>query len=151
MKECLINGINKDDEFSDELFFEILETTDVLERAQFIESVRRKCQEVGRLREFNNLLKAWMLKATQLQKQGNGNKTEFTDAQMQLSCGKWVANDLGVVLNDITAQGLPFTVVACPHPIMPIERYNNVDTDTEKIKLSFYRDKRWRDIVVDCG
>ncbi len=151
MKESLIAQINRDDDFSDELFFEILETTDVLEKAQFIEAVRRKCQEVGRLREFNNLLKAWILKSTQLQKQGNSNRTEFTDAPMQLNCGKWVANDFGVVLNDVTAQGLPITTTACPHPIMPIERYNNVDTDTEKVKLSFYRDKRWRDIVVDCG
>lgn len=151
MKENLISQINKEDDFSDDLFFAILETTDVLEKAQFIEAIRRKCQEVGRLREFNNLLKAWVLKSTQLQKQGNSNKTEFTDAPMQLNCGRWVANDLGVVLNDVTAQGLPFTVIACPHPIMPIGRYNNVDTDTEKIKLSFYRDKRWRDIVVDCG
>lgn len=151
MNENLIASINRDDDFSDDLFFEILETTDVLEKAQFIEAVRRKCQEVGRLREFNNLLKAWIAKNVQLQKQGASNKTEFTDAPMQLSCGRWVANDLGVVLNDVTAQGLPFTVVACPHPILPVERYNNVDTDTEKIKLSFYRDKRWRDIVVDCG
>ena len=37
MKESLIASINKDDDFSDDLFFEILETTDVLERAQFIE------------------------------------------------------------------------------------------------------------------
>ena len=78
MKERLLQDINKDDEFSDDLFFEILETTDVLERAQFIEQVRRKCQEVGRLREFNNLLKAWILKSTQLTKQGGSNKTTFT-------------------------------------------------------------------------
>ena len=66
MKEILIEEINKKDKFNDELFLSILETTDVLEKAQFIEEVRRKCQEVGRLREFNNLLKAWTLNATQL-------------------------------------------------------------------------------------
>ena len=58
MKQNLIEQINRTDDFSNDLFFEILETTDVLERAQFIEQIRRKCQEVGRLREFNNLLKA---------------------------------------------------------------------------------------------
>ena len=41
MKEQLISSINRTDKFSDELFFEILETTDVLEKAQFIEEVRR--------------------------------------------------------------------------------------------------------------
>lgn len=151
MKESLIASINKDDDFSDDLFFAILETTDVLERAQFIEQVRRKCQEVGRLREFNNLLKAWILKSTQLTKQGGSNKTTFTDAPLQLNCGKWVANDLGVVLNDVTAQGIPITATACPHPILPVERYINIDTDTEKVKLSFFKDGRWREITVDCG
>ena len=151
MKESLIASINKDDDFSDDLFFAILETTDVLERAQFIEQVRRKCQEVGRLREFNNLLKAWILKSTQLTKQGGSNKTTFTDAPLQLNCGKWVANDLGVVLNDVTVQGIPITATACPHPILPVERYINIDTDTEKVKLSFFKDGRWREITVDCG
>ena len=151
MKESLIAAINRDDDFSDDLFFAILETTDILERAQFIEAVRRKCSEVGRLREFNNLLKAWILKSTQLQKQGGSNKTAFTDAKVQLNCGKWVANDLGVVLNDVTAQGVPITSVACPHPILPVERYINIDTDTEKVKLAFFKDGRWREITVDNG
>ena len=151
MKEILIEEINKKDKLNDELFLSILETTDVLEKAQFIEEVRRKCQEVGRLREFNNLLKAWTLKATQLQKQADSNKTSFTDAPLQLNCGKWVANDLGVVLYDVNNQGLPVTTTACPHPILPVERYINLDTDTEKIKLSFFKDGRWRDFTVDCG
>ena len=151
MKTDLIDQINKNDEFTDDLFFEILETADILERAQFIEQVRRKCQKVGRLREFNNLLKAWILKSTQLQKQGNSNKTQFTDAPLQLNCGRWRADDLGVVLNDVTAQGVPITITACPHPIIPIERYINLDTDTEKIKLAFFKDSRWREVTVDAG
>ena len=151
MKIDLIEQINKNDEFTDDLFFEILETADVLERAQFIEQIRRKCQEVGRLREFNNLLKAWILKSTQLQKQGNSNKTQFTDAPLQLNCGRWRADDLGVVLNDVTAQGVPITITACPHPIIPVERYINLDTDTEKIKLAFFKDSRWREVTVDAG
>lgn len=151
MKTDLIDQINKNDEFTDDLFFEILETADILERAQFIEQIRRKCQKVGRLREFNNLLKAWILKSTQLQKQENSNKTQFTDAPLQLNCGRWRADDLGVVLNDVTAQGVPITITACPHPIIPTERYINLDTDTEKIKLAFFKDSRWRNIVVDVG
>ena len=78
MKENLIDSINCEDDFQDELFFTIVETTDVLEKAQFIEAVRRKCQKVGRLREFNNLLKAWILKSTQLQKQGSSKSVRET-------------------------------------------------------------------------
>ena len=151
MKEGLIERINKTDSFEDDLFFEIIETEDILERTQFIEAVRRKCQEVGRLREFNNLLKAWITKSVQLRKQDNSNKTEFTDAPLTLNCGRWIANDLGVILSDITAQGVPITTTACPHPIMPVERFINIDTDTEKVKLAFFKDGRWREITVDAG
>lgn len=150
MKENLINSITKTDKFSDELFLQILETTDVLERTQFIENARTKCKEVGRLREFNNLLKAWIAKSVQITKQQDSNRTEFTDAPLQLNCGKWQANDLGVILEDFNNQGIPYKVTACTHPILPIERYNNIDTETEKIKLAFFRDKRWREIIVDC-
>ena len=151
MKEGLIERINKTGSFEDDLFFEIIETEDILERTQFIEAVRRKCQEVGRLREFNNLLKAWITKSVQLRKQDNSNKTEFTDAPLTLNCGRWIANDLGVILSDITAQGVPITTTACPHPIMPVERFINIDTDTEKVKLAFFKDGRWREITVDAG
>lgn len=150
MNENLIEEINAEDEFSDDLFYEILETKDILERTQFIEKVRRKCQKVGRLREFNSLLKAWIAKDVQLTKQQGSNKTYFTDAPLQLNCGSWVADDMGVVLYDVTSQGIPITSTACPHPILPVERYNNIDTDTEKIKIAFFRDKRWREVVVDC-
>ena len=47
MKEGLIERIKKTGSFEDDLFFEIIETEDILERTQFIEAVRRKCQEVG--------------------------------------------------------------------------------------------------------
>ena len=147
----IIDAVNSEDEFSDELFLTILETTDILERAQLIEQVRRRCQQVGRLREFNNLLKAWTLKATQLQKQGVSNHTAFTDAPLQLACGKWIANDLGVVYTDMNAQGIPITYTACPHPILPVERFINIDTDTEKVKLAFFKDARWREVTVDAG
>ena len=150
MNENLIEEINAEDEFSDDLFYEILETKDILERTQFIEKVRRKCQKVGRLREFNSLLKAWIAKDVQLTKQQGSNKTYFTDAPLQLNCGSWVADDMGIVLYDVTSQGIPVTSTACPHPILPVERYNNIDTDTEKIKIAFFRDKRWREVVVDC-
>ena len=44
MKEGLIERIKKTGSFEDDLFFEIIETEDILERTQFIEAVRRKCQ-----------------------------------------------------------------------------------------------------------
>ena len=45
----LIDCIDSDTDFEDELFFQILETEDSLEKAQAIEAVRRKYKEVDRL------------------------------------------------------------------------------------------------------
>ena len=39
--------------------------------------------------------------------------------------------------------------MACPHPILPVSRFVNIDTDTEKTKIAFFKDMRWRDITVD--
>ena len=64
--EALINQIDEKSDFEDEIFFQILETEDILERTQFIEAVRRKCKEVDRLDEFNNLLVAWEKKKEEL-------------------------------------------------------------------------------------
>ena len=40
-------------------------------------------------------------------------------------------------------------IVACSHPILPIERLVNIDSGEEKLKLAFSRGKRgWREIIM---
>ncbi len=39
--------------------------------------------------------------------------------------------------------------LACPHLIFPSERLKNVESGSEKVRLNFYRDRRWRDVIVD--
>ena len=40
-------------------------------------------------------------------------------------------------------------ILVCYHPILPIEKYENLEDGTEKIKLAFYIDNKWRNIIVD--
>ena len=147
-----MNGITKTSAFEDDIFIDILGTQDTIERAKYIEDVRKKCREVGRIREFDNLLKAWTSRYLQLLKQTDGgNNTNFTNAPLTLKCGKWIADDNGVRITDITKQGDTITCTACPHPILPVARFVNIDTDTEKMKVSFYKDGRWREVTADCS
>ena len=44
---------------------------------------------------------------------------------------------------------IPQTIVACSHPILPIERLINVDSETEKIKLAFFKDNKWQYITIE--
>lgn len=149
MKDDYINGISKSSDFEDAMFIDILSTEDTIERAKYIEDVRKKCRDVNRLREFDNLLKAWITRNAQLLKQTDSKNTEFTDAPLILKCGKWNANDAGVSIAEITKSGDILKFVACPHPIMPVERLVNIDTDTEKTKIAFFKDMRWREMTID--
>lgn len=74
--------------------------------------------------------------------------TEFGDAPggLELQIGRWNGDDNGIWRSG--AQGE--IEEACNHPIMPVERFKNVDNNLEKIRLAFKRGGRWQDdIVVD--
>lgn len=73
------------------------------------------------------------------------NATSFTNQPLELRAGNWEADDDG-----IRKRGGGFAdEVACPHPIMPIERLVNIDTGEEKLKLAFRKGAVWRRTVVD--
>lgn len=59
------------------------------------------------------------------------NVTNFTGQPLELNAGDWDATDLGVYRRNGFADEL-----ACPHPIMPVERLINIDTGEEKLKLA---------------
>ena len=74
-----------------------------------------------------------------------GNYTNFPLQPVTLPCGKWVCDASGV-----RTQGEKGGLVwACPHPIMPVARYTNIDTGEEKIKLAYFKGKYWRELIVD--
>ena len=151
MQKQLIQAIKAGPEpLDDELFLAIFEIEDTIEQQKFIEAARAKCREVKRLREFNNLLNVWKEKNAQNKRQQGSNKTKFTDGPLVLNCGDWIANDTGVYKNEINGRGIPYKITACPHPILPVERLVNIDTNTEKLRLAFFKDDRWQYVTVDC-
>ena len=50
---------------------------------------------------------------------------------------------------DYNAILQPIKTKACSHPVIPIERLINIDTNIEKIKLAFYKDKKWQYIIAE--
>ena len=60
------------------------------------------------------------------------NTTQFSGQPMELDAGDWEADDLG-----ITRQNGLFSITACPHPVMPVERLVNIDTGVEKLRLAY--------------
>ena len=73
------------------------------------------------------------------------NRTDFSGQEMELDCGGWTASDTGIYGTD----KMGFEVVACYHPIMPVQRLVNIDTGIHKVKLAFSLGKRWNAIIED--
>ena len=146
----LIDGIGTmtiNDPFPDELFYRILEIKDNIERTQFLNAVRNKAKTIGRAKEFGEVFKAFFedYKQKMLDK---GNVTHFTEQPLQLQCGMWDANDLGVSTVKYDKSGFPTTVVACSHPVLPIEILKNIDTGIERVTLAFFKYGGWQKVTV---
>lgn len=71
------------------------------------------------------------------------NVTSFTGQPLELNAGDWEAGDDGIYKKNGFNDEM-----ACPHPIMPVERLVNIDTGEEKLKLAFRKGSIWRRIIV---
>lgn len=71
------------------------------------------------------------------------NVTYFSGQPLELNAGDWEAGDDGIYKK----AGFN-TDIACPHPIMPVERLVNIDTGEEKLKLAFRKGVVWRKLIV---
>lgn len=111
------------------------------EEMQLTEMLSEKAKEKG-VANFKALLKAY-----KESKKGSDliiNSTNFTGQELQLDSGIWNCDDFGVTAYDRSGE-----IVACSHPIMPVKRLINIDSDTEKLKLAYKKGARWRSIIAD--
>lgn len=143
-----MSGLGPTEPFPDEIFYQIFEIEDNVERTQYIEALRNAARSKKRTTEFNNVYKSFILDYAQKQKQ-TGNKTEFTDQPLELVCGEWTANDLGVRTIRYDKNAMPVPYQACSHPILPTEILKNVDTAEERITLAYFKSASWQTITVD--
>ena len=70
------------------------------------------------------------------------NVTNFTNQPLELNAGDWEADDGGIFKKNGYNDE-----VACPHPIMPVERLVNIDTGEEKLQLAFRKGTIWRKLI----
>ena len=72
------------------------------------------------------------------------NVTNFDGQEMELDTGEWEADEHGV-----TKYGQFGEVIACVHPIMPVQRLVNIDSGVEKLKIAYRKGRNWRYVVSD--
>lgn len=144
-----IDELNRVTILEEKVFKHILQVTDPIQRTRLLVELQEKAKELKVAKSFTQMFKAYQSDQNAKFKQKGSNVINFTNAPINnLKCGKWQALDTGIKRTQLTnfeAQ----TVEACSHPIMPVERLINIESGLEKIKLAFYKDNKWQDIVVE--
>lgn len=145
-----IEELNKNTIINEENFKYILELKNPIKKETELAKLQIKAKELKIQQEFKKIFKAYQQEYIQNLKNKGSNETNFTDnPYQQLNCGQWIADDSGVYKVDYNSLMQPIKIKACSHPIIPVERLINIDTNIEKIKLAFYKDKKWQYIIVE--
>lgn len=113
------------------------------ELKQLLGVMSAQAQSVG-IRNLAALFKAYMETVSGTTTPGF-NRTDFAGQELELDCGSWNASDTGIYGTD----KLGFEVVACYHPIMPVQRLVNVDTKVHKVMLAYRLGRRWETVIED--
>lgn len=138
-------------EFNESDFFDTLEPfeyvyqfhDDKFAEMRILDQVSKLAQQF-KIRNFKKMYDEY-LKSLQKLHESTVNYTQFENQPFELLCGEWRADNTGVY----QYSPLKGTEVACPHPIMPVQRLVNIDTGIEKIRLAFQKGSRWREIIIE--
>lgn len=147
-----LNSLDKKSILSEEVFTEIFEQEDEIYKARLMLSLEERAEELGVKTKFTKLLNAYKKVEKETRKQKTGsmclveNWTNFEGPYQRMQCKSWIASDDGIYLYNPNT-GIT-DIVACYHPILPIERMKNLETGEEQIKLAYKRSGRWDEIIV---
>lgn len=115
-------------------------------RQQVLAMARFRAGELCCKREFESCWRAF------LQQQAakgirSDNMTKFPQQLFALRCGSWVTSANGVYRS--VQVGTEYkNEYASPIPIMPTELLVNVEDETEKIRLAYFKNGLWQSVVV---
>lgn len=113
----------------------------VFQRTQILNVLEKKASKLG----FKKFSKAYTEYQKEVKNNIVQNYTDFDGQEKPLLCGKWDCTELGIKYYDERYGN----IVACTHPIMPVRRLVNIDSDIEKLELAYSKGKRWRKIIAD--
>lgn len=147
-----IASLTADTILSDEVLCEVMEEQDEIFKARLLLTLTDRAEELGVKTKFTKLVAAYKKEKQKFDKgqqspENLERMTEFDSDYGEMRCGNWIANE-----NGIRTFG-PFggEILACYHPIIPVERLINAETHREKIKLAYKKGDKWKDIIIDKG
>nr|DAZ10893.1 MAG TPA: active helicase ring shaped helicase [Caudoviricetes sp.] len=145
-----VKNLSKEELLSEEKIKYIFAIENPVQKQKVLNQFEDRAKELNVKRNFTNLMKAYQAEMVIQQKSSNSKKTNFTNCPYpSMKTGEWEANDVEIFKYKYDTTMTPIKVKACSHPIIPIERLINLDTNLEKIKLAFYKDQKWQTVIVE--
>lgn len=141
--------MSKDELFSKETIIQAFEEESAIDRQIILNTFLERAKELRSAREMQSLIKAFKDELESSEKSNNkkaevSRMTDFGHPNGEMLCGGWIADSESIWIPTLIGEK-----IACYHPIMPIARLKNMQTNTEKIVITFKRDYSWHEITVD--
>lgn len=140
---------------SKEILTEVFDQEDELYRAELLASLGLRAAELKVKTEFREMVAAYKRIEKEMKRQEREKKsqpctleqwTNFDGPYDRMQCKEWIASEGGIFLRNPTTGYTD--ILACYHPILPVERLKNLETKEEQIKLAYKRNGRWEEIIV---
>lgn len=151
-----VNKLTKESILEDELLAEVFDIEDEIFRARMLLTLEDRADELGVKTKFGKLVNAYKKERKKFEKENSSkshnqvfdNMTDFGDDEYQeMRCGSWIADSSGIrSYNPYVGE-----IVACYHPIIPVQRLINAETGLEKIKIAYKKGFVWKDVIVEKG
>jgi len=140
---------------ADDIFEEIMADDDLFSQARLVIAVSTRAGVLGVKKQFETLLKATKKMSTQRAKSqnlpsSNSPNDGYTDLDCKyprMYCGGWIVNDNGIRTSGMMGQ----EIIACYHPIIPVKRLVNLETDKVKMVIAYKNGRYWKEKTVDKG
>ena len=150
-----LNELTAETLLTNEVLTEVFDQEDELYRAELLASLGLKAAELRVKTEFREMVSAYKKVEKEMKRQEREkvkapcyleNWTNFSGPYDNMQCKEWLATETGICLRNPSTGYTD--ILACYHPILPIERLKNLETGEEQIKLAYKRNGRWEEIIV---
>lgn len=138
---------------SKDILTEVFDQEDEIYRAELLASLALRASELKVKTEFKEVVAAYKRIEKEMKRQERERKsqpcslenwTNFDGPYDRMYCGTWIATEEGIYSqNTGTAD-----VLACRHPVIPVEVLKNLETDDEQVKLAYKKRGKWKEMIV---
>lgn len=127
--------------FSKETFYELFSKHDI-ERIEFEDKLYIEARKLGLEKKFRESLKKY--EKTFKEKIGMQNEVVLPKSKYDIE--KYNFGEYTCLGNGITDR---YNIKFSYFPVIPVERYINEETGKEKVKIIYYKENEWKEMIVD--